>query len=203
MASILVICTGNICRSPMAEGFLRRLLAARAPTAGFRVSSAGTSAWDGSAATREAVEAAVERDTDISGHSARRLTPDLVEDADLVVGMTAEHRDRAAGMAPGAADRVFTLKELARLLEAVPPTADGRDGDAGLRARVAAAEELRRGGFPGNPNDEDVIDPIGLPLGTYRAVAWEIDEWCERLVDGLLGRQHEPAGTGAEREAGP
>ena len=48
------------------------------------------------------------------------------------------------------------------------------------------AADLRRSGFEGNPHDEDVADPIGMPQQTYDAVAWEIDEWCVRLVEGLF-----------------
>jgi protein-tyrosine phosphatase len=192
MASILVVCTGNICRSPMAEGFLRRRLEAEGKRA--EVSSAGTSGWDGSPAMPESVDAAAGRETDISEHRARRLSRGMIESADLILGMTAEHRDRAAWMVPEAASRSFTLKELVRLLEALPPEVEG--GEA-LRERIAAADELRRSGFAGNPQDEDVIDPLGLPASTYRAVAWELDDWSERLVRGLLGRAEEPAASRA------
>jgi protein-tyrosine phosphatase len=192
MASILVVCTGNICRSPMAEGFLRRRLEAEGEHV--EVSSAGTSGWDGSPAMPESIDAADGRDTDISEHRARRLSRGMVESADLILGMTAEHRDRAGWMVPEAASRSFTLKELVRLLEALPPeVVDG----AGLPERIAAADELRGSGFAGNPKDEDVIDPLGLPASTYRAVAWELDDWSERLVRGLLGRAEEPAGSRA------
>ena len=55
------------------------------------------------------------------------------------------------------------------------------------------ADALRRSGFAGNPLDDDVADPLGLPLASYRAVAWELDEWVERLVNGLLGRVEDRA----------
>jgi protein-tyrosine phosphatase len=194
VTSILVICTGNICRSPMAEGFLRRLLEARSEGERIDVSSAGTSGWDGSPAMPESVEAAGGRHTDITEHRARRLSRGMVESADLILGMTGEHRDRAGWMVPEAASRSFTLKELVRLLEALPPETDG---GSGLRERIAAADELRRSGFTGNPKDDDVIDPLGLPASTYRAVAWELDDWSERLVRGLLGRAEEPAASRA------
>jgi protein-tyrosine-phosphatase len=185
MPSILVVCTGNICRSPMAEGFLRNLLARR--RAGhIDVTSVGTSGWDGSPATAESVEAAMERGADISGHRARRLDPSHVLSADLVVGMTTQHRDRAVQMVPEAHGRSFTMKELVRLLEALP-AGEGVD----LEGRVAAAAALRDDGFAGNPHDEDVSDPIGMSLAVYRAVAWEVDGLSQRLVGGLLGREPE------------
>jgi hypothetical protein len=52
---------------------------------------------------------------------------------------------------------------------------------------VAQAAAARADGFSGNPHDEDVVDPLGLPMQSYRAVAWELDEWITRLVDGLFG----------------
>jgi protein-tyrosine phosphatase len=189
MASILVVCTGNICRSPMAEGFLRRLLSSRGVT-GIELRSAGTSGWDGSAAAPESVEAAAERGADITAHLARRLDREMLEEADLILAMCAEHRDAISALAPSAEPRTFTLKELVRLLEELPPpAADGGGADLGevLRDRIGAAEALRRSGFEGNPLDEDISDPLGLPMASYRAVAWELDEWSARLVDGLLG----------------
>src|SRR5436190_12345923 len=146
MAFILVVCTGNVCRSPIAEGALRaalrRMLGTRAPD----VASAGTSGWEGSAAMPESIEAAAERGIDISGHVARRLTRGHVADADVVIAMAAEHRDAVARAMPEASSRAFTLKELVRLLEALPPPLDG---EADLDQRIAAAESLRRSGFPG------------------------------------------------------
>jgi protein-tyrosine phosphatase len=193
MASILVVCTGNICRSPMAEGFLRRSLASRGATP-IDLTSAGTHGWDGSGATPESVEAAAERGADISAHQARRLDTDLLESADLVLAMSAEHRDAATALAPAAAPRAFTLKELVRLLEALPRD-DWGGGDPApvLLGRVEAAEALRRSGFTGSPLDVDIVDPLGLGLESYRAVAWEVDEWCSRLVDGLFGKAKAPA----------
>ena len=97
MTSILVICTGNICRSPIAEGLLRDAL--RAPVRRRRrpsVSSAGTSGLEGSGAMPESVQAAAELGVDIAGHVARRLTPDIADGADLLLCMAREHRDMLA-----------------------------------------------------------------------------------------------------------
>ena len=199
MPSILVICTGNICRSPMAEGFLRttlrRRFGDRAPT----VASAGTTGWEGSGAMPESVEAAEERGVDISGHVARRLTRGDVFDADVVVAMAAEHRDAVSRAMPEAADRTFTLKELVRLLEALPPPT-GPLGPDDLPDRVARAGDARRGGFAGNPHDEDIVDPLGLPLESYRAIAWELDEWTARLAQSLYGSAPAAAAAGLDEE---
>src|SRR5436190_13969574 len=119
MAQVLLVCTGNICRSPMAEGFLRGLFRQRNAN-DISVASAGTSAWDGSPATPEAIAAAAEREADISAHRASRVTSRHVERADLVLGMSSDHRDRVLQLSPRAAARSFTLKELVELLEALP-----------------------------------------------------------------------------------
>src|SRR5512143_3066961 len=116
MASILVVCTGNVCRSPIAEGLLRHALLGRAGAAAPAVSSAGTAGWEGSAAMPESQLAARELGVDIGAHVARRLTADHVAGADLVVGMAGEHRETVSALGPDVAERTFTLKELVRLL---------------------------------------------------------------------------------------
>ena len=193
MARVLVVCTGNVCRSPIAEGLLRAALEARLGDEAPSVSSAGTMGWEGSGADPASVEAAAERGVDISAHRARELRSEEAVGADLVLGMAREHADALSRLAPGT---TFTLKELVRLLEALPPSPGPGAPDGILPARVAAADALRRSGFEGNPYDEDIADPLGMPLESFRAIAWELDEWCGRLANGLFGRR--PARTGAE-----
>ena len=188
MASILVICTGNVCRSPIAEGYLRGALEARLGDEAPLVASAGTAGWEGSGAMPESVAAAEELGVDISGHAARRLRPEHVRAADLVLAMAAEHRDEVAHAVPEAAGRAFTLKELVRLIESLPPVQAARPSAEGLPARIRAADDLRRSGFAGGRYDEDVVDPLGMPVDSYRGIAWELKEWSDRLVDGLVGR---------------
>ncbi len=185
MATILVVCSGNICRSPVAEGLLRHALLGRFGTDAPRVSSAGTIGLTGASATQESVEAAAERGTDIAAHVARRLTDQMIAEADVIVCMATEHRDEVAERDVEAGSRAFTLKELARLLEIdTPHVLLGPDR---LTERVATAAVARSAGASGNPFDEDIVDPIGMPMETYRAIAWEIDQWTDRLVAGLFG----------------
>jgi protein-tyrosine phosphatase len=184
MASILVVCTGNVCRSPLGEGFVRRALVDRLGVDAPEVSSAGTAGWEGSGATPESVQSGAERGLDVGGHRARRLTDAMIEGADLVVTMAGEHRDEVAAAMPAVAARTFTLKELVRLLEALEPL---EGPSAAITQRVRDADTLRHAGSVGNPLDEDVVDPLGKPLDTYRAIAWEIEQWSERLAEGLAG----------------
>jgi protein-tyrosine phosphatase len=194
MTSILVVCTGNVCRSPIAEGLLRDALAQRLGDHGPHVSSAGTAGWEGAEAMKESVAAAAERGTDISGHVARMVTGTMVEHAHLVVTMAAEHRDALSRFSPDTAHKTFTLKELVRLLEQLEPAGEAPE-PASLSDRVASADAARRAGFIGNPHDEDVVDPLGMPMESYRAIAWELDGWVTRLVDGLYGSVAVAAGS--------
>ena len=188
MASILVVCTGNICRSPIAEAVLRSALTERFGNRAPAVSSAGTAGWEGSGAVAGSVEAAAERGYDIGNHVARMLTPAMVGDADLVLCMAVEHRDAIRSVASeDAVAEAFTLKELVHLLEALPPVAAGA-GPETLAGRVAEAAAARRSGAAKNPWDEDIVDPLGLSMEEFRTVAGEIDELTERLVAGLYDR---------------
>src|SRR4030042_1375104 len=107
MAFILVVCTGNVCRSPIAEGMLRAALEARLGDEAPMGASAGTAGWGGWGRMPEAVAAAAEHGVDISGHAARRLEPEHVGAADLVIGMAAEHRDHVAHAMPEAVGRAL------------------------------------------------------------------------------------------------
>jgi protein-tyrosine phosphatase len=171
----------------MAEALLRsaleRRLGGRTPSIG----SAGTIARDGGPAMPEAVEAAAELGVDVSGHSARRLRPEDIGGAVLIVGMAAEHREDVQALVPEAETRTFTLKELVRLLEATGPRpVDTTPPGGGLAGAVADANG-RRAGSPPIPEEDDVIDPLGLSIQGYRAVASELEDLCERLANGLYG----------------
>ena len=103
---ILFVCTGNTCRSPTAEALLRRALADRG-VSGVTVGSAGTGAWDGSAASEGAYLVGLEHGVDLSSHRARLLTRDLIRSADLILTMSAQQRARVEAM--GAGDKAHEL----------------------------------------------------------------------------------------------
>ena len=175
MSGILLVCTGNICRSPMAEGFLRTALETRLGPDAPPVRSAGTAGWEGSPAMEESIESARERGVDITEHVARQLDDAMLEEADVVVCMAAEHREAIVWSRPEYLSRVFTLKELVRLL-------DRTSASGSIRDRIAAASVARNGRVH---RDEDIHDPLGEPLDGYRKVADELYGLTARLADAL------------------
>jgi protein-tyrosine-phosphatase len=189
MTTILVICTGNICRSPIAEGLLRQALQRRFGERAPVVSSAGTNGWERSGAMPESVQAAAELGIDIGGHVARRLTRTMADRSDLLLCMATEHREKLAS-GSDRDDRAFTLKELVRLLETLPAPASMAHPES-LGERVAAANLARRRGAVPASRDDDVADPLGQPLEAYRSIAWELETWIERLVNSLFGTVEE------------
>lgn len=109
MTDILLVCTGNTCRSPMAEAVLRNMLARRNPET--TVGSAGTGAWDGAPVSEGAYLVSLEHGLDISNHVARLLTRELVEEASLIFTMARHHRSRVEELGGGA--KVHLLGEFA------------------------------------------------------------------------------------------
>ena len=191
MPTILVVCTGNVCRSPVAEASLRRAVGVRLGDAAPQVASAGTAGWDGSPATEGSVEAALEHGIDISGHEARTLTPAMIERADLVICMAGEHRAAVVRWVASAAARTFTLKELVPLLEAAPLTEPALGPR--LEDRVTEADARRSSAAQAwATEDQDVADPLGMPFDAYRAMTDELVAWTDRLAEGLFGPARTP-----------
>lgn len=199
MGTILLVCTGNICRSPMATGILSKLLSDRG-LHGVRVESCGVSAWDGSPPTPEAVEVVREQGIDISGNAARRMNRRLIEAADLVVGMSSEHRDAARRLVPAAKDRIFTLKELVHLLAAADPSPQEGTQEEQLRRWTERANGVRKAYPDLELTDENIADPLGRGLEAYQASAWELAMLCERLVE-VVFEAAGPARVGIENDA--
>lgn len=117
---VLLVCTGNTCRSPMAAALLRHLWQQADPGWELTVKSAGTWALPGMGASEHAVEAMRRRGLDLSSHRSQVVAPDLLSTADLILTMTARHKTQVLEMAPGLAGRVYTLSEYAGSSSEVP-----------------------------------------------------------------------------------
>ena len=174
---VLVVCTGNICRSPAAERLLaaglgaayrgRDALGGLAPA--IEVASAGTGAVAGYPMTDEMAGLVAGQGVDPRGFEARQLMPDMVKQSDLVLGLTRKHRSAIVELVPSAVRRTFTLRELARLVANVDPaTLPGANATTAdrLRALVPLAAS-RRGLVAHRPADDDVVDPYGGGQALY------------------------------------
>lgn len=188
--TIMTVCTGNICRSPMAEVLLRSALS----DLGVRVHSAGTHALVDEAMTEQALQLAVAHgaDTTAAGaHRARLLTEPLLAETDLVLTMAREHRSHVVQTMPALLHRTFTVREFARLAATLSDddirrsvASAGSDPSARLRA-LARLVAGQRGMVPAAPDEDDVIDPYRRSQNTYDLSASQLVpaiEQVERVV---------------------
>jgi len=172
--NVLFVCTGNVCRSPMAEGFLRDQAHRRGLDIDAR--STGTHAWNGRAATVDGRRVMAELGVPIDDHRTLELDRDLIDWADLVICLATEHLRQTRRTFPDAADKTFTLKGFLEILPSLPPCDDTESwlGAAGKHRRLADAVA-----------SPDVDDPFGERTAAYRRVATEIRDLIERMADGL------------------
>ena len=188
---IVIVCTGNICRSPAAEILARHLLVGRLggrAAARIALSSAGTRAVVGAAVhplTRASL-APWQLDGELSGgFRARQLDGSVVDGADLVLGVDPGHRSAVLERFPHLLDRTFALRELARLISAAASDAAGPDIVERGRALVGSALR-RRGTIP--PADDRVPDPVLGGDEAHRASVMMVFEALRSIVDGLAPR---------------
>lgn len=113
MKRVLFVCTGNTCRSCMAEGIGRKLLSGNKKYGSVQFLSAGLSVLPGDGASPQAIDVMKEYGVDLSAHRARKISRDMISSSDLILTMTGRHRDAVKRIAPEFEDRVFTLKEYA------------------------------------------------------------------------------------------
>jgi low molecular weight protein-tyrosine phosphatase len=172
--AVLFVCTGNICRSPVAEAIARRELA-RYPGAALRVSSAGSHALEGSPAASRMLLAASTRGVDLQRHYARELTRRRVRAAGLILCMAEEHRPLVLAYERAAARRTFVLAAFAR-------AASQWEWLAKSPAELVdlAAEHAGRT-LPG----DDIEDPLGHPPDAYAACAERLDTLVTPVMTAL------------------
>ena len=184
----LMVCTGNICRSPMAERLAVAGLAQRLghSAAHFQVESAGTYGLVDHGIEPYAAEVLAALGGDGAGFRARRLDSHLVSSADLITTATLEHRAAAVSLHPRAASRTFTIRELARLLGAVDlDTLPADDPVERARAMVAAAASRR--GYVAAPKagGDDISDPYGGPREAYQRCGAVLVEALRAPLDAI------------------
>ncbi len=185
---ILFVCTGNLCRSVMAERLTRHGLAARlgAGAAAFQVASAGTSGLNGSPMHPYTAHALCGLGADVNGFASRGLIPAAIDDADLILCASRDHRDEAVVMRPTASRRAYLFREFTRLAAYASPSAAGEA--AVDRARRVVAEAARLRGRV--PYVEPAADEIEDPAETHEAFmacAASIEPLTRQLLDALCG----------------
>lgn len=174
--TMLMVCTGNICRSPLAETLLRKLLYGLPVS----VRSAGIHALVGSPMTEPNQRIAADLGvTDFAQHRARQLTIDDLRAADLVLTLSREHRKEVVELWPRAVRSTFTLREFARLCEAYQIASLARPAaeDTAVRMReVYRSVSQLRGSTPPltQPLDDDVVDPYRQPEEIYQESASQL-----------------------------
>ncbi|WP_445258353.1 arsenate reductase/protein-tyrosine-phosphatase family protein [Nocardioides aurantiacus] len=167
---VLVVCVGNVCRSPLGE----RLLAARLGD-GFEVSSAGVGALVGDPMDPAAAAHLERLGGSAEGFAARQLTEAIVRGSDLVLTATKDVRARVLQESPVAMRRTFTLRELAALVEVV-----GSQPDPAALVAAAARERSRAG-----VEEYDVADPYRRGEEAHALAAAQVDEAVTRIAAGF------------------
>jgi low molecular weight protein-tyrosine phosphatase len=209
--TVLHVCVGNICRSPMAERLLALALRQRVGDWVGRCyvsHGAGTGSWHvGEPMNAQAAQQLSLRGCDANGFRARRVSPSLIDASDLVLCATAEQVRYVVRMRPDAVAKTFVLGEFGRLLaradlDGLPPAGASEQEayDRGV-ALVAAVDAARGGGAvsggggavsggrrrPSVPGD-DLSDPWGLADSEFERVAEEIERTVVPLAAALTGR---------------
>lgn len=187
--AILMVCTGNVCRSPLLERLVQPDLDRRFGVGVVPVRSAGTLALVGEAMDERSAGVLRGLGGDPEGFVARRLTEPMIRSAGLVLTATRDHRAQVSRMHPRAMKRTFTFRELAHILTHVP--------DADLPAATHPAERLEelarlatnhRGRHrPGAADDLDICDPFRREDHVYETMRGQVAAAYPQVLRGLLG----------------
>jgi len=153
---VVFVCTGNTCRSCMAEGVFRAIASQEAPEISFTTISRGINAYDGDPASEHSVKALKSLwNIDISLHKAKLLDYEDVMHTDLLLTMTKAQRDTLKIKYPDRQANIFTLKEF-------------------------AFPELGT-----NSNELEIADPFGMPYQKYESCSYEIYECVKSVINKL------------------
>lgn len=182
---ILVVCSGNVCRSPVAERLLQAELDQCRP-GGFVVQSAGTRALVGQTMTERAAGIVRDGGGDANCFFARQLTKSEINAADLILALSRAHRSAIVQLAPAALRRTFTLREFGRMARHLAGHSDLNVDTQSPRERwkslVSAAPLVRPETLVENGCDDDVADPYGHNGAAYQRMSTELRPAVEALV---------------------
>jgi len=185
---VITVCSGNMCRSPLAA----QILGARTAdlTARVRFRSLGTMARDGDAMHPQAAGWSRYLGGDPTGHRTTYLTGARLAGAGLVLGMAREHRRAVVTATPALTRQAFTMRELARLTARLSDAElrrglpdDGPDTDEARLGALLAMIASSRGATPppADPTDDDVVDPIGRPPSVFELAARQVDDASDQV----------------------
>ena len=184
---ILVVCTGNICRSPAAAAYLGCRLGTDAVT----VSSAGLEARVGEPVAPQMARLS---HVPLDGFAARHLTPEMIREADLVLTMTRDQRAAVVAKVPAAVRRTFTLVEFATLAEVVANAEDGLPPGGVERVAAVVALAPRFRSLRPHGDDDDIEDPYGGRSAAYARAMLRIRAAVEAVGTALTGRSSDASG---------
>lgn len=182
---ILVVCTGNICRSPAAERLLRCELTRLGRPHKVSVESAGVAAVVGNPIQQQMAGLLRADGVDVDDFEARSLTQRMIAGADLILAADRNHREAVVRLTPAALRRTFVLKEFVRL--ALQVTASGRPAPITERLHWLVREApMVRGRNPVPEGADDIVDPFGQTVEDYRAAYDDLRRTVTALVGGPL-----------------
>jgi protein-tyrosine-phosphatase len=184
--TVLLVCTGNICRSPLAERLGRALLDSDGRSGPWLVlRSAGTRAVVDSAMHPDSALVLQRLGGDPDGFRSTQLAPEIAATADLVLTMTRDHRREVLTVAPRLLKRTFTLREAADLMDRVADGIPATPGDEATRARALVAAMADARALRASGPDDDVPDPIGLSSSVHRRAGDLIADALRRILGRL------------------
>ena len=167
---VLFVCTGNLCRSPMAELLFDHHVGKGWSGPGrWRSESAGTAAGDGQPMHPHAATALAELGIDGGSFRTRRLRTPMLHTADLVLTATRGHRSVVAQMYPRVLGRLLTVNQFGYLLTHARPTGGGGTA-AQAGAALLQAAKAARSIAPARTDEDDLEDPVNRPFGRFRDV---------------------------------
>ncbi|MEI6591327.1 MAG: low molecular weight phosphatase family protein [Actinomycetes bacterium] len=189
---VLIVCTGNICRSPLAEQLLRLETAKAGLTSQLLFESAGTRAEVGQSTNPDSLKSALTRSIEPFNIVARQITQDMVNSSELVLTATTEHRGDVVRLVAGANRKTFTIKEFARILEFLADDNEHLEENdrtamksaANLADIIALASQYRGFARPAIEGD-DIIDPWGRTREVFDAVTDELILASQKLIRAL------------------